>query len=187
MNTSYTFKKSAFEKIQHWELTDNGLSFKQEGKTDALIPYQYISTIRMQYKPFRYRTYNYSCIISTGTSSVELFSTSYEGFADFSDLRETYTPFVKELVKTVQENNPNCIIQVGQTSSVFFGTLALNIFLLFVLLGLVYFIPIQGNMSIVIKLVLVGYYFFYVVKSFKKNKPKQATSSEIPSEVLPSF
>lgn len=187
MNTSYTFKKSAIEKIQHWELTNTGVSFKQEGKADALIPYQHISSIRVSYKPFRFRANNYSCIISAGTGKTEIFSTSYESFGKFSDLRATYTPFVKELVHNTRNANPFCQIAAGQSHIKYYGHILVTSSVIVMLLILFSFIPIVGGVAFTIKMLLIGYYIVYIFKSFYVNVPKSVSGYAIPQKVLPNL
>lgn len=187
MNTCYTFKKSAIEKIQHWELTDGGISFRQEGKADALVPYQHISSIKVSYKPFRFRPNNYSCIISAGAVKTEIFSTSYENFGKFSDLRATYTPFVKELVHNTRNANPFCQITAGQSHIKYYGHLLLTSSVIAMLLILFSFIPIVGGVAFTIKMLLIGYYIVYIFKSFYINVPHNVNGYDIPPKVLPNI
>lgn len=187
MNISYTFRKSAIEKAQHWELTENGLSFKQEGKGDAFIPYQHLSSIRILYKPFRFRPNNYSCVITVGTSNAEIFSTSYESIAKFSDLDTTYTPFVKELVQKTSNTNPLCKINAGQSVFTYTWHMALTVLVIVMLLILFSFIPIAGGAAFVIKMLLIGFYIVHIFKSFRVNVPRSIRDGHIPQKVLPTI
>lgn len=185
MNTSYTFKKSAIEKIQHWELTDIGVLFRQKDKADTMVPYRHISNISMSYKPFRFRPNNYSCTISANTGKAEIFSTSYENFGNFSDLSTTYTPFVRELVQRTRNANPFCQITAGQSHIQYYGHLLLTSSVIAMLLILFSFIPIAGGVAFALKMMLIGYYIIYIFKSFYINVPRSVSGYDIPQKVLP--
>ncbi|TZF83604.1 hypothetical protein FW774_08990 [Pedobacter sp. BS3] len=186
MNTSYIFRKSALEKTQYWELTDEGILCRQEGKTDALIPYQKVQSIRLSYLANnRYRLNNYCCKITAGQKTADILSSSYEGMATFNNQADTYIPFVKELVKRVKNTNPYCNLYAGQTPFVFYGNIAFTFVIVVILFLIFYYLPISGGLSIFVRLMLIGYYAIFLVKSFRVNKPQQITGYEIPANILP--
>ncbi|MCZ2224930.1 MAG: hypothetical protein LC122_15010 [Chitinophagales bacterium] len=139
------------------------------------------------YANSRYRVNNYCCKITTRNQAVfDIYSSTYEGFANFLDQAETYTPFVKELVQKAKSANPNCEIRTGQTSLTYYGNILFVVVAVIFLLLIFSFLP--GNYSklyFFIKLVAIAYLGFYLVKSIRVNKPSQLTGTEIPDNVLP--
>lgn len=187
MNISYTFKKSAITKVQHFELAEQGIVIRQEGNVDALIPYQFIQSIRLCYSPVRYRENNYSCIIKYGSTTTKILSTSYDSMANFSNNADTYNPFVTQLVEKVKAINPSVKINTGQTPAMFYGSIIFTFLMIALLFAVFTLLPVSGSFSIFIKLALVAYYLFYLFKSFKVNKPKQITDTTLPQDILPSI
>lgn len=182
---SYTFKKSAITKAQHLELAEQGIIIKQDGHVDVLIPYQAIQSIRLCYTPVRYRENNYSCIIKYGSTITKILSTSYESMTNFSSHADTYNPFVTQLIEKTKAINSSVKINTGQTPVMFYGSI-IFVFLMIALLFAVFtLLPVSGTTSIFIKLALVGYYLFYLLKSFRVNKPKQITGTVLPPDILP--
>ncbi len=188
MNSCYTFRKSAVDKPQNWELSEQAISCSQEKGINIQIAFQDIQKIRLfYYANNRYRLNNFCCKITTRNQAVfDIYSSTYEGFANFVDQAETYTSFVKELIQKAKSANPNCEIRTGQTSLTYYGNIlfvlvaVIFLFLIFSLLPVNYY-----KFYIFIKIVIIAYFGFYLAKSIKVNQPRQLTGTEIPDNVLP--
>jgi hypothetical protein len=188
MDTNYTFRKSAIEKIQRWELTEQGLLRQQQDRRDVRLPYTKIQSIRLFYLPNnRYRLNNYCCKLSTGSkTTLDIYSCTYEGFATFGDQAEAYIPFVKELVQKVRSANPDCKILTGQTAAAYYGNIVFAVVAVSFLFMLFYWLPVDyRNFYIIIKLIVIAYMGIYLAKSIKVNKPGRLDGSEIPERILP--
>lgn len=188
MNAHYTFRKSAVEKPQHWELSEQDVSRSQESRNDIRIPFTDVEKIRLFYLPNnRYRLNNYSCKITTKNKNVyDIYSCTYESFATFGDQGELYIPFVKELVQKIKAANPDCKIFTGQTPFTYYGNIVFVVVAVLFLFLLFSWLPVDyGKFYIIIKLILIVYMGIYLAKSIKVNKPRQLAGTEIPYYVLP--
>lgn len=186
--SNYTFRKSAIEKAQRWELSDQGLLRSQQGHHDILIPYTKIQKIRLFYHPNnRYRLNNYCCkIIITNNIAFEINSCTYESFASFYAQSETYIPFVKELVQKVKAANKDCKMIVGHTAPTYYGNIVFVVVAVLILFLLFSWMPADyRNFIIVIKLIVIVYMGIYLAKSIRVNKPGHFEGTEIPDRVLP--
>jgi hypothetical protein len=188
--SNYTFRKSAIEKPQHWELTEQGLLHAQQGRREILTPYAEIQNIRLLYLPNnRYRLNNYCCKITMANKTVhDINSCTYQSFATFGDQAETYIPFVKELVQKVKAANPGCKILAGQTPFAYYGNIVFVVVAVTFVFLLFSWLPVDyGKFYIIIKLILIAYMGIYLAKSIRVNKPKQLDGTEIPDTVLPQW
>lgn len=187
MATYYTFRKSAIEKPQHLELTENGIQIvKDEGKPKAFVSYKDLESIRLKYLANnRYRTNNYCCQLKVRGATFDIYSNSYKGIGNFVDQAEDYVPFVKELVNLTKIANPNCLLYAGQTPFVFYGNIVAILIMVFFFSLVFHHLPVSPGFNIFVKVALIGYYAVFLVKSFVINKPGQFTGEEIPTYVLP--
>lgn len=186
--SNYTFRKSAIEKAQRWEFSDQGLLCSQQGHHDILIPYTKIQKIRLFYHPNnRYRLNNYCCKITLQNQiHYDIYSCTYDGFATFGDQSETYIPFVKELVQKVKAANEDCKMIVGYTAPTYYGNILFVVVALSALFLLFSWMPAgYRNFFIVIKLIVIVYMGIYLAKSIRVNKPGHFEGTEIPDRVLP--
>lgn len=186
-NISYTLRKSAFDNLQHWEIKEQGLLCTDK-KTEQknLVPYSFIQSIRLQFQPYRdFRHNNYRCrITKTNGGIIDILSTSYVGFADFTDEAETYIPFVKALVKKTKSENPNSLIYLGQTTSAYNGNQALILIAIAFALVLILSFPIGQKRLLSLLLIIIGaWQYFRMSKTV--HQPQTLDSDEIPDYVLP--
>lgn len=186
-NISYTFRKSALDNLQHWKITEQGLLCRDK-KTErkSLIPYSFIQSIRLQFQPYRdFRHNNFRCRITTINGGIiDILSTSYVGFADFTDEAETYIPFVKAIVKTTKSENPNSIIYLGQTTAAYNGNQALILIAVAFALVLIFSFPIGQKRLLSLLLIIIGAWQ-YLTMSKTVHQPQTLDSDEIPDDVLP--
>lgn len=186
-NINYSFRKSAFDNLLHWEITEQGLLCTDtKTKQKNLIPYDFMQHIRLQFQPYRdFRHNNFRCRITTTNGGIiDILSTSYVAFADFSDEAETYTPFVRALVKTIKSENPNSIIYLGQTSFAYNGNQALILIAIVFALVLIFLFPLGQSRLLALLLIIIGAWQ-YVRMSKNINQPQTLEGSEIPDYVLP--
>lgn len=186
----YTYRKSILRKPVTYTLTDRGLLITSIEFKDKITPYLDIKALRFEYLPNnRYDTNRYSCTVYTiDNNEYQILSTTYAGIANFESQAASYLIFVKALLSLVRNANPNSIIYNGQTNFKYFGNMVfiiLTFLLFFVFLS---YLPISSSSSssIIFKLILVGFYSFYLVISFKKNYPRKLKNDqEIDEKVLP--
>lgn len=187
MNLGYTFRKSAFDNLQHWEIAEQGLMCT-DMKTNQQnqLPYSFIQSIRLQFQPYRdFRHNNFRCRITTiNGNTIDILSTSYIGFAEFRDEAETYTPFVKALVKKTKSVNPNCMIYLGQAPSAFNGNLVLIVVAVVFAFWMIFSIPMGQSRLLALLLIIIGAWR-YLKMSRNINRPQTNHNDEIPDYVLP--
>lgn len=188
LNSLYTYRKSALQKPQSWELSEQGISYRQEKGTNIQISYSEIESLRLFYHPNnRYRLNNYCCKITLKNQTVyDIYSCTYKGMADFGDQAETYIPFVKELVQKAKSANPACEIWTGHTPFTYYGNIVFVVVAVSFLFLLFSLIPAEYKSGFIfIKLIVIGFMGIYLAKSIKVNKPKKISGTEIPKNVLP--
>lgn len=179
----YTERKNAYLVEQTWTLSDNKMIKNQQGNSDTIIEYINIKSIQLYYRPSRFRTNNYICIIRLlNKKKVEILSTSYESFATFVDQKDNYTPFIKNMVHLVIKKNPTVRIFKGLTVSSFIGQYLLVFIIVLIVTSIISIIKTTEHW---IRTGIMLFYLIYLIKGFKKNFPKTIYYGELPDTVLP--
>lgn len=175
----YSTRKSAFQKDVFWEINNLEIIRTTDGVQNR-IPFKKISSIRFFYHPARYRTNQYMCEIKGDNIKYKISSVSYESFANFKSKATDYNFFIEELYKEVKKGNPKCVFRIGNSVVIYFTHIIIT---LFVLVVLYFALSFLGGI-IFIKLIVLGFYLIYTIKSLVINKPKIITSNELPKSVL---
>ncbi len=184
MELGYTFRKSALDKTCQWIVADQGLIHICED-TKKQISYKDIQSIRLQFQPYnRYRHNNYRCRITAYGTDIDVLSTSYVDFSEFTDKAKTYTPFIKTLVRKTKSENPDCIIYLGQKPAAFNGNILLVVTAIVFALVLLFSFPIGEGRILGVLLIVIGAWH-YLRMSFSVNRPQIMEGYEIPDYVLP--
>lgn len=186
--SSYTFRKSVLTQPETWSVTPFGLDYTIDGVTHFDCPYQDISSVRLKYQPSRAKTNNYVCEIEffpPKTLIVKIPSISYVSFANFEDKGPAYSSFVKDLLTEIAKINPKCKFYSGKKMSAF---ILENAFTLVAVILLFWLFTIMGEAItglIAVKVILIIYYLYFIIKGFIINKPGYFDPNAISSKVLP--
>lgn len=184
-NIKYKFRKSVLEPTKTLILNYYELVVLEKEVELFKIPYKNIKTIRIYYKPQRYRPNNYECCITYGNSSYRIKSTSYNSVGNFSDLSHIYIPFVEALVAKVFQTNSKAKLFAGNTNTTYWFYVFISTITVLGLAILFLMLPLPGGFGFILGILMVVYYLFYSLKMFIKNYPIQITDGNIPDKVLP--
>lgn len=185
-SSTYTFRRSAYQKPRTYELTDQGISISQENRQIALIRYDKIESLRLYYKPERFKTFNYACTVKYIGGSYSIFSVNYEGIGNFSDQKSTYVPFVESFVEDVFKNHPQIKVYGGMSPAKYWLYLLLILMTFFILLLSFVFFPYIEPITFILRLIFILYLFYYSYKMMKNGKPRVISEmADIPDNVLP--
>lgn len=188
MGSLYTFRKSALQNPQIWELSEQSVNCHQEQSQKTEISYLEIDRLRLFYHPNnRYRLNNYCCKITLKNQILfDIYSCSYKGIADFGDQSENYVPFVKELVQRVKTANPTCEIWTGHTPLTYYGNIVFAVGAVLAIFLILSIVPNEyRNGFVLVKLIVIGFMGIYLAKSIRVNKPRKISGTEIPLNALP--
>lgn len=182
--TSYSFRKSAFDKEKKYRLDEKSLMIDANG-TVTHIPYEDISLIRLSYMPDRMRSNNYQCNIESGKGNFSFLSSSYVSFANFKSDHAAYKTFVTELISRVSTANPEVSLLSGKPKTSYYLSVVVMIVLFVAVALLIYYLGDYMSsiswLKFILILLLIPMAFSYIMK----NKPGVFTSDNIPAKLLP--
>lgn len=186
---SFTFRRSVLTQPETWKTNSEGLTVSYDGIHESLCVYQNLKSVRLFYFPTRMKTNNYVCEMDflNPPSKMKISSVSYVSFANFEDKAIEYNEFIKNLALNVSQQNPNCKFYAGKPIWKF---VLEHILVVLIIAAIIFSLSFIGAFSasamVVIKLCVVAFSLFYIVKAFRANWPREISATNIPSKVLPS-
>src|ERR1700741_3608246 len=94
----YVYRRNAFEGETTLDLTETGIEVKRVGEPPGFMSYDSIVFVRLRFAPTRLQTTLFICSIQSRTAlPIEVHSSSYVGFAEFTDSPREYRAFVEAL------------------------------------------------------------------------------------------
>jgi hypothetical protein len=185
--TTYRFRANAFSGPRTFGLTDDALTWQEDGKPLDGVFYDQIAEVRLSYAPTRMATRRFRAqIILKAGGMAELSNMSYRGFADFEDLSSAYAAFVTELHRRLAAKGKDVRYRAGNTRLGFALNLAITAFTFIALAGVVLLVPIAALPGIVIvKLAIIAAFIPTLIRYMRRAKPATYDPLSIPPAMLP--
>src|SRR5204862_4546478 len=114
--TVYAFRSTAFVNRRRYGLTDDALTWEEEGKPLDGVFYDDISEIRLAFAPTRWATNRFRTrIIFRQGGMAELFNLDYVSIGNFKALDAEYSAFLRELHRRLAERGTPTAYRVGNS------------------------------------------------------------------------
>jgi len=176
---TYSARRNIREAEIGWQLSDDAL-ICEAGPLAAVgeywpkrVPYAEISAIRVRFDPTRFDTNRYRCDLRGPEGArYTLYSSSYAGFADFTDQGDSFSPFVRELMARVQRARPSAEVTTGLSWPAYLLQHGLVLIALLVLVTVLGIAGMPGFGSIWVKLALVVGYAGMLWRHARRNWPQ---------------
>ncbi len=183
--TSYSFRRSAFEKEQTFSLDQDQLIIRDSTGAVTELPYKDITAIRLSFMPDRMRVNNYQCNIETSKGNFSYGSSSYISLANFKPDHTGYKLCTLELIDKTSEANPAVSLLGGKPKTAYILSITVMIICFLAVALLIYYLGEYMSsvswLKFVLILLLIPMAFSYIMK----NRPGVFTADNIPSKLLP--
>lgn len=181
----YSVRRSALEKQRLWRVDAAGFSWSYDGGKGH-FDFSEITSIRLEWAASRADHVRYACYVTRFNGWTEtIVSTHYAGPMQFTDQRESYHPFVMELVNRTAEANPACSFHAGSTLLSYAGSFLILGASLFLLAAVAISIGISFTGLIVAKLIVLAFLVPLGLAWLQKNRPRRFAPPDVPPDVLP--
>lgn len=184
-SVEYGVRRHALEKARLWRVDDKGLSWTYDGK-HFHFDFSEIVSIRLEWAASRADHARYACCVTRFNGWVEtIVSTHYAGPMQFPDQRETYCPFVMELIGRAARANPACAFYAGSTLLSYGGSFLIFGAGLIMLAAVALSLGIPATWLIAAKLIVLAFLVPLGLAWLWKNRPRRFTPPDVPPDVLP--
>jgi hypothetical protein len=183
----YTARANAFVEVRTYRLTEDALTWEEEGKPLDGAFFDQIAEVRLAYAPTRVVTRRYRAqVILKAGGMAELSNMSYRGFADFEDRSAAYVAFVTELHRRLAAEGQNVRYRGGNSPLGYVANLLITAFTFLGLGAVLLLIPIVALPGIVIvKLAIIAAFVPTLVRFIQRARPIAYDPLNIPRALLP--
>jgi hypothetical protein len=184
---TYSMRANAFVAPRSYQLTDDALTWQDDGKPLDGVFFDQIAEVRLSYSPTRVVTRRYRTqVILRAGGMVELYNMSYRGFADFEDRSEAYAAFVAEFHRRLAAKGKDVRYHAGNTAFGYAAILATTAFTFLGLAFLLLLLPIAALPGIIIvKLVIIAAFVPTLLRYLRRARPMTYAPLAIPPEMMP--
>ncbi len=185
--TTYRLRANAFVKPRIYRLTEDALTWEEDGQKPDGVFYDGISEIRLAFAPTRVATNRYRAqIIFRQGGMAELFNMDYLGFANFAEHDAEYVAFLTELHRRLAARGKNVVFRQGNSVGAYIGNVALTVFI-FAAIALAFLLLLQwgGPWVAVAKLAIVLFFVPLLVRYIRRAKPAIYDPLALPPDALP--
>jgi hypothetical protein len=184
----YVYRRNAFEGETTLELTESGIQVNRVGEAaPPFMPYDSIVFVRLRYAPTRVQGNLYiASIQSRSAFPIEVHSSSYIGFGDFTDTPKEYRAFVEALHARLAAIGSRAEFVAGSSLGGYIGNVLIVLLSLMLLLWVIWLV---GEFSVTW---LIGAKALAIAGMaplawlwFQRNRPRRYDPHAVPSEVLP--
>lgn len=180
----YSIRSSAFDCAKVYELTDDGLQIRQEGKPPNVIAYDAIRSVRLRYHGLGW----YVCVVRTDSQKFQLTNKHYVKYGEHDDRSENYAAFVTELHTRLQPHAATIDFRQGSNTLKWLGVAMLILFPIgsvatFLLTANGRLVP-TWNLRLALSavpVVLSG----MAIPLFKKGRTRPYSPESLPADFLP--
>lgn len=185
--TTYRLRANALVGTRTYRLTDEALTWEEEGKKLDGVFYDDIAGVRLAFAPTRVARNRYRAqIIFRQGGMAELFNTDYRGFAAFAEQNAAYAAFLAELHKRLAANGRNVVFRQGNSPWGFVLNVALTVFI-FVSIALAFVLLFTwgGPWVAVVKLAIVLFFVPVLIRYIRRARPATYDPLALPPAMLP--
>jgi hypothetical protein len=183
----YRLKANAFVKPRTYRLTEDALTWQDDGGALDGVRYEDIAEVRLAFAPMRTATNRYRAqVIFRQGGMVELFNTDYAGFADLVEHNPEYSAFLTELHRRLAASGKSVVFRSGNSVAGYIGNIALTVFV-FVALALALFLFVEwgGPWIALAKLAIIIFFVPVLLRYMRRAKPITYDPLAIPTAALP--
>ncbi len=185
--TVYRLRANAFVKPRIYRLTEDALTWEEEGgKLDGVF-YDGIAEVQLAFAPTRIATNRYRArIILKAGGMAELFNMDYRGFASFAEHDADYVAFLTELHRRLAAHGKGVVFRHGNSPTGYILNVALTIFI-FVMIALAFLLLFSwgGPLVAIVKLAILLFFVPVLVRYLRKARPGTYDPLNLPAAVLP--
>jgi hypothetical protein len=183
----YVLRANAFVARRTYRLTDDALTWEEDGKPLDGVFLDQIAAVRLAYAPTRAATRRFRTrVILKAGGMVELCNLSYRGFADFEDQSAAYVTFVTELHRRLAEKGRDVHYHAGNTPAGYVGNLLVTIVPFAALAAVLLLLPLTAVPAIaIVKLIIIAAFIPALVRYLRRARPTTYTPDAIPPGMLP--
>ncbi len=185
--TVYRLRANAFVKPRTYRLTEDALTWEEDGgKTDGVF-YDGIAEVRLAFAPTRVATNRYRAqIIFKAGGMAELFNADYRGFADFAEHNAEYVAFLTELHRRLAARGKDVVYRQGNSVGGFIGNVAISVFI-FVMIAVAFLLLFTwgGPLIAIAKLAILLFFVPVLVRYIRRARPGNYDPLALPAAVLP--
>lgn len=177
---------SVLEPEKRWSLKGDVLWLAAGEYPAVPIPLASLKEVRLLFSPTRVQRNRYQCHLYNAGGCCGAFQNEhYRGVMDFEDRSDSYNALVRLLASRTSSVNPRCRFTTGTAG---WSWLLQTAFLAGVLLLLIFVFVTMGSAVtglVVLKLLIVLFYFPTAFSWIRKNKPREFPPGEVPAKMLP--
>jgi hypothetical protein len=185
--TVYRLRANAFVKPRVYRLTEDALTWEEEGTRLDGAFYDGIAEVRLAYTPTRFATNRYRAqIIFKAGGMVELFNLDYRGIANFADVSAEYAAFLAELHRRLAAHGTDVIFRHGNSVGAYIANIVLTVFIFAVVaLAVLLLFTWGGPVVAIVKLVILLFFVPVLVRYIRRARPGTYDPLALPAAVLP--
>lgn len=186
---SYRVRNHAFVAERTYRLTEDALTWQEDGKPLDGVFYDKISEVRLAYAPTRVSRNRYRTqVIFREGGMAEFFNTTYVGLADLPEQNAQYIAFLTGLHEVLATKGKDVRYRQGNSMAAYVGNWLLMIFIaaMLVLAALLLF-TWGGTWMVVVKLAIIAFFIPTLIRYMKNAKPGDYDPRALPADVLPSI
>jgi hypothetical protein len=182
----YAYKASLIGSAHHFELTEQGLSWRIGGRAD-LWDYADIAAVRLSYRPVSMQSRRFRADIRKGDSGwLAIFSTSWQTAALMAPQDRDYRAFIVELHRRMAIVGSRAVLTGGLHPRLYVAALVCVALLAVAMAGLLLRSIATGEWAGALFLVGFAALFAWQVGGFiTRNRPLTYTFDDLPKTLLP--
>ncbi len=183
---SYDFKASLIGVTQHFELTDDGLSWRI-GDKRSVWPYADIATIGLSYRPVSMQSRRFRADIANRSGErLAIISTTWQTVALMTTQDESYRLFITALHRRLAQHGDRVMLTGGVRPLTYALSMALVALVTLAMAGLLIRAIGAGATAGALFLVACGLVFGWQIGGFMlRNRPRTYTLDALPKDLLP--
>ena len=183
----YRIKAHAFVGPRTYRLTDDALTWEDDGKPLDGVFYDDIAEVRLAYFPTRAATNRYRArIVFRRGGMVQIFNTDYRGFLDFHEQNAGYVAFIAELHRRLAARGKDVVYRLGNSPAAYLGNILLTIFIFaMIAFAFFFFVAVGIGWVAVVKLVVVLAFVPVLIRYLQRARPGTYDPLKLPAAALP--
>jgi hypothetical protein len=183
----YKHRKSVLEAEKTYALDADGLAWSVDGSGETRWSLKDIVAVNLRFDPTRFETARFKMVIRHKSGkSLTLSNMSYQGIADFDDRSGPYLDFVRALHVQLTAQNSMAEFSGGISTVKYMLHWVFTGFVVLVLIAAsVWFFTIGLSWLVLIKLLIIGYYFPTLIAFMRRAKPTSYQPDNVPASLLP--